>query len=318
MSDWRPGISRAALAARADLMARVRTFFAQREVLEVDTPLLASFTVTDPALEALAVTTGSVLSTSRFLQTSPEFAMKRLLAAGSGPVYQLGKAFRDGEAGRRHNPEFTMLEWYRPGYSLAALIEEVAALVCECLGRQNWYERPYRDLFLEMLDLDPHDATGEELATVASRHMDVTDLTLDRDGWLDLLMSHCVEPRLVDEGLIFVTDYPASQAALAIVEERGGVPVAARFELFVDGMELANGYRELQDSAELERRAARDNRWRRVNGQAPRELDPRLLAAMEAGLPDCSGVALGFDRMLMLLLGADALGDVLPFDWERS
>ena len=318
MSDWRPGISRAVLGERARLLASIRAFFAQRDVLEVDTPVLASFGVTDPAIEPLVVGQGTSPAAARFLQTSPEFAMKRLLADGSGAIYQLGKVFRDGEVGGRHNPEFTMLEWYRPGWKLDELIAEVGELVSACLAWQAWEVCSYRELFLNLLDIDPLTATRESLARAAGERVDTTGLLLDRDGWLDLLMSHCVEPALAGRGMVFVCDYPASQAALARVVERDGVRVAQRFELFAGGMELANGYLELLDPEQLRQRAQADNRRRRQAGQDERQLDPRLVAAMQAGLPDCSGVALGVDRLLMLKLGAATIGEVLPFDWSRS
>lgn len=298
-------------------MARLRSFFAERGVLEVDTPILASFGVTDPAIEPLMVTTGSALSQPRYLQTSPEFAMKRLLASGSGPIYQLGKAFRDGEEGSRHNPEFTMLEWYRPGYTLDELIDEVGELVCACLQHTDWRRYTYRELFLQELALDPFTASKTALATAAGERIDSGQLCMDRDGWLDLLMSHCIEPAL-PSGLVFVVEYPPSQAALARLETHDNSVVAARFELFVDGVELANGYRELLDPQELAERAAMDNARRKDAGQTEHKLDTRLLAAMQSGLPDCSGVALGFDRLLMLELGVDAIGDVLAYNWARS
>jgi lysyl-tRNA synthetase class 2 len=317
MSDWRPGASRAVLTARAQLLAQLRSFFAERGVLEVDTPILASFGITDPAIEPLMVSRGSAVLQPRYLQSSPEFAMKRLLASGSGPIYQLGKAFRDGEEGSRHNPEFTMLEWYRPGYTLDELIDEVGELVCACLQRADWRRYTYRDLFLQELGLDPFTASETALAQAAGERIDTGQLRMDRDGWLDLLMSHCIEPGL-PSGLVFVVEYPASQAALARLETRDDGVVAARFELFVDGVELANGYRELLDPHELRARAATDNVRRKDAGQTEHKLDSRLLAAMQSGLPDCSGVALGFDRLLMLGLGVDTIGDVLAFDWARS
>jgi lysyl-tRNA synthetase class 2 len=315
MTDWRPGAGRVALEARAGLFADIRSFFHDRGVLEVDTPLVASYGVTDPAIEPLRVSSGD--AHPRFLQTSPEFAMKRLLAAGSGPMYQLGKAFRAGEVGPRHNPEFTLLEWYRPGFDLAALIAEVAALVEACLGRSGHAVHSYRELFLGHLGIDPLEADTALLRDYARARIDCGDLELDRDGWLDLLMSHCVEPALAAEGLVFVTDYPPSQAALARTVERDGALVGERFELYVDGLEIANGYRELLDADELARRAVADNRRRAAMGLEPQELDPRLLAAMRAGLPDCSGVALGVDRLLMRKLGASSLDEVQPFGWTR-
>lgn len=317
MSDWRPGATRAALEARGKLLGTVRAFFAQRQVLEVDTPLLARFAVTDPAVEPLTVASSRAHGAPMFLQTSPEFAMKRLLAADSGPIYQLGKAFRDGEVGGRHNPEFTLLEWYRPDFTLEQLIQEVAELVCACLGRGDWKCASYQSLFLELLAVDPWVATTADLRSIAVEHGDVGGMQLDRDGWLDLLMSQIVEPALAAQGLCFVFDYPASQAALARCTDRNGRRVAERFELYVDGVETANGYRELLDVDELVTRAASDNSRRQSAGQELRELDPRLCESMRHGLPDCSGVALGIDRLLMASLGADHLSAVMPFDWPR-
>lgn len=321
MSDWRPGATRAALQARGELFATLRDFFAKRNVLEVDTPALARFSVTDPAIESLVVAPSvppaQRSSSPMFLQSSPEFAMKRLLAAGSGPIYQLGKAFRDGEVGGRHNPEFSLLEWYRPGFTLHQLIEEVAELVCVCLGRDAWQLVSYHQLFDEVLDVDPWQMKASDLQKIAREHLDVGELELDFDGWLDLLMSHVVEPTLAPRGIQFVCDYPASQAALARCVDRGGRQVAERFELYVDGLELANGYQELLDAKVLTERAVSDNERRRVARQESRVLDPRLCAAMESGLPDCSGVALGVDRLLMAQLGVDQLSAVMPFDWTR-
>ncbi len=318
MSDWRPGMDRAALQARARLLSQLREFFTRRGVLEVDTPLLASHGVTDPAIEPLRVFSAPTSSAPPlFLQSSPEFFMKRLLAAGSGDIYQLGPVFRRGEQGSRHNPEFTMLEWYRLGFSLADLIDEVGQLVGPCLGRSSWESATYQELFLDVLDLDPHTAATEALEHAARARLDLGELALDRDGWLDLLMSHCIEPKIAGRGLLFVTAYPASQAALACCTEVDGQAVADRFELYVDGVELANGYRELQDPRELERRADLDNARRRAAGQEERVLDPRLLAALHHGLPSCSGVALGVDRLLMKQLGAERLDDVMPFSAPR-
>ncbi|MDP5052692.1 MAG: EF-P lysine aminoacylase EpmA [Congregibacter sp.] len=318
MDDWRPGGTRAALQARGELLATLRGFFAKRQVLEVDTPIVARYGVTDPAIEPLRVTSCLPGAGALFLQSSPEFAMKRLLAAGSGAIYQLGKVFRDGEVGSRHNPEFTLLEWYRPGFSLEQLIEEVAELVCECLHRDGWNAISYQALFQEQLGIDPWDTSVADLKAVAAARLDVGHLELDYDGWLDLLMSHLVEPALAHRGLQIVYDYPTSQAALARCTLRDGRSVAERFELYVDGIELANGYRELLDATQLIARAERDNARRHTTGQEQRDLDPRLLAAMQAGLPDCSGVALGVDRLLMAQLKADRMSAVLAFDWPKS
>ena len=287
-------------------------------MLEVDTPLLCSSGITDPAIEPLIVSAGDVVAAPRYLQTSPEYAMKRLLAAGSGAIFQLAKAFRDGEAGRRHNPEFTLLEWYRPGFDHHQLMAELAELVQQCIGSRPWSKTSYRQLFEDELGIDPLAADIADLQALARERIDVGSLQGGRDLWLDLLLSHCIEPALARRGMCFVHDYPASQAALARLVEVDGQMVAQRFELYVDGMELANGYFELGSPAEQRRRFEQDNRLRRERGQSERPIDTHLLAALEAGLPDCSGVALGVDRLLMLACGATDIREVLSFDWERS
>jgi lysyl-tRNA synthetase class 2 len=314
---WRPGIPIEAIKSRAALLDKIRQFFSKRDILEVDTPLLCSAGITDPSIEPLVVGRGASLTQPRFLQTSPEYVMKRLLAAGSGPIYQIAKAFRDGEAGPRHNPEFTLLEWYRPGFDHHQLMAEVAELVGHCLGDRATHKFSYRELFVQTLGLDPFTATVEQLAEVARQHIDLGFTSDDKDLWLDLLMSHLVEPELADKGLCFVYDYPESQAALSRVVQSGDVSVGQRFELYVDGMELANGYCELTDAAEQERRFVADNEKRQSLGLEHRPVDTRLLAALAEGLPDCSGVALGVDRLLMMRTGARDIRDVIAFDWER-
>jgi elongation factor P--(R)-beta-lysine ligase len=306
------------LRARATLLAQIRGFFAANDILEVDTPLLCSSGVTDPSIEPLLVERGDSLNHPRYLQTSPEYAMKRLLAQGSGAIYQIARAFRDGEAGARHNPEFTLLEWYRPGFDHHQLMAEVAELVTHCLGERCLLKYSYRQLFQDLLGVDPFTASLAELEAVARRHIDTGALGGDRDVWLDLLMSHLIEPQLVGADSCFVYDYPASQAALARVVEVDGVLVGQRFELYVDGLELANGYFELTEPVEQRRRFELDNLRRREFGQPERPLDEFFLAALEAGLPSCSGVALGVDRLLMLAMGVADIREVLAFDWERS
>ena len=318
MTDWRPSASLDVLRQRASLLAAVRAFFEQRGVWEVDTPQLAAHTVTDPALQALMVERCGASARPRYLQTSPEYAMKRLLAAGSGAIYQIAHAFRDDEQGRWHNPEFTLLEWYRPGFDLDSLMAEVADLVLPLLGRERAQRHRYRDIFLDTLALDPFTATDDELSAAARRCVDTGNMTGGRDLWLDLLMTHAIEPVLAGQGVAFIYDYPASQAALARCRQRDGVEVAGRFELYIDGVELANGFHELADAGEQSRRFASDNRLRRERGLPERDADVYLLSALEAGLPDCSGVALGLDRLLMVMCGAPQLSAVIPFDWQRS
>jgi len=303
---------------RAALLSALRQFFSDRAILEVETPLLCRSGITDPAIEPFVVQNGDSLQQPRFLQTSPEYAMKRLLAAWGEPIFQISKAFRNGEAGSRHNPEFSLLEWYRPGFDHHQLMAEVADLVRICLGERALQKYSYRQLFQDRLQVDPFAATIAELQTIARRHLDPGTLSGDRDLWLDLLMSHVLQPQLGQGTMCFVYDYPVSQAALARVVQADEVSVGQRFELFVDGMELANGYCELTDAAEQRQRFERDNALRRERGQCERPVDELLLAALAHGLPDCSGVALGVDRLLMLATGASHIRDVLAFDWERS
>lgn len=304
---------------RAQLLARLRGFFAQRNILEVETPLLCSSGITDPSIEPFLVPCGDAAGVhTRFLQSSPEYAMKRLLAAFGEPIYQITRAFRSGEAGSRHNPEFSLLEWYRPGFDHHALMDEVEELLRYCLGEQPSQRLSYRQLFLAQLQIDPFTASIAELQECACRHLDPGMLCGDRDLWLDLLMSHVLEPQLGVGAFSFIYDYPASQAALARVVEAGDVCVGQRFEVYVNGLELANGYCELTDSGAQRQRFAHDNAVRRERGQPEHRADEHLLAALAQGLPPCSGVALGLDRLLMLACGASNISEVLTFDWSRS
>jgi lysyl-tRNA synthetase class 2 len=311
MTDWQPSARPEMLQARASLLRDIREFFADREVLEVETPLLAGAPVTDPNLQIFK-------SSGRYLQTSPEYAMKRLLSAGSGPIYQICKAFRQEEAGARHNPEFTMLEWYRPGFGLVELMDEMQSLLTLVLGASPVSRYSYRELFAEFAALDPH---SDSEVLMAQRLADVTELNFvpdSRDTWLELLLTHVVEPQLRDRGTVFVYDFPQSQAALARVRDKGNLRVAERFEVYMGGVELANGYAELTDAKELAWRFERDNETLRARGEPERPVDGRLLKAMRSGMPDCAGVALGLDRLLMLQSGCDDIRQVLSFDWARA
>jgi len=323
-ADWRPTARLEVLTARARVLAAIRGFFERAGVLEVETPALSFAAGTDPALASLSTTyTGPAAphGAALYLHTSPEFAMKRLLAAGSGPIWQLCKVFRDGERGRQHNPEFTLLEWYRPGFGLHELMDEVAALLRRVLGDGLGEERlSYAQAFDRALGIDPHRADIAELRAAALRTGVAGAEALDlpgRDAWLDLLMSHCVEPGLGAAGVSFLHDFPASQAALARVRD-GDPPVAERFEVYVSGVELANGFHELADAAEQRRRFAADNARRRASGLPEMPVDERLLAALAAGLPDCCGVALGVDRLVMLATGAMHIDEVVAFPLERA
>ncbi|WP_047012873.1 EF-P lysine aminoacylase EpmA [Spongiibacter sp. IMCC21906] len=319
MSSWRPTADLDSLKKRAQLLSQLRLFFADKGVMEVETPLLASAPVTDPNIEAIAATRPNGEG-EMYLQTSPEYAMKRLLAAGSGPVYQICKAFRQGERGRRHNPEFTMLEWYRPGLGLTALMDEVAAVISLALGSAPPVEKiSYQQAFINYCGIDPFTAEASRLQEVAEQHLELSFSSEDRDMWLQLLMSTVVEPALKRNAISFIYDFPASQAALAKVEvDASGQAVARRFEAFYGGMELANAYDELQDASEFVRRISLDHQRRDAAGQHRPAIDRQLLKAMQAGLPDCVGVAMGLDRLVMLACGASRIDEVIAFPLERA
>lgn len=307
------------LRRRAEVVRRIREFFAERGVLEVETPLLGAATVTDLHLGSLE-TRCRVGSRSHrlFLQTSPEAAMKRLLAAGSGPIFQVSKAFRDGERGRFHNPEFTLLEWYRPGWDHHALMDEVEALTSAILGKRPARRMTLRRACREAAGVDPStaaDAALRQRCTELGLGTEPAE-SLPREACIDLIVSLAVQPRL-GEGLVFLYDYPTSQAAMARL--RPGQPgVAERFEVFVDGVEIANGYHELTDAAELRGRFERDRRRRCEAGLAVPPIDEKLLAALEHGLPACAGVAVGLDRLVMLEAGASSIGEVMAFTLEGA
>ena len=316
MTHWRPGADHAVQRQRAALLADLRNYFAQHHIMEVETPLLCRAGVSDPALENFEVPCGTE---TRFLQTSPEYAMKRLLAAGSGDIFQICKAFRLEEQGARHNPEYTLLEWYRLGIDHYQLAREVGELVAAVLERPGWQVWSWSALFQEVLGTGAHSASREDLEQLASRRLGDIPSRLERDDLFDLLMSHCVEPEIAGWGIVLVVDYPESQAALARqILDVMGEPCGARFECYVDGIELANGYWECGDAADLRARFAADNRLRETRGQSSRSPDEQLLGALSAGLPSCAGVALGVDRLLALKTGAQDLDAVLSFAWSRS
>jgi len=311
------------LRLRARLLTLIRDFFRQRGVMEVETPVCSRCATTDPAIESLRTTfTGPQAADGLplYLHTSPEFAMKRLLAAGAGPIYQICKVFRDGEAGARHNPEFTLLEWYRPGFDHHRLMDEVEALLLHLAPDSPPARRlSYQALFLQYLQIDPHQASIGDLRRCAEREglVDAGRLQLEtHDAWLDLLLSHYIEPRL-GKGACFVYDYPASQAALARIRP-GSTPLAERFELYLDGVELANGFHELTDAGQQRARFEQECEARKRSGLPAVPMDYRLLQALEQGLPRSAGVALGIDRLLMQLSGASHIGQVLAFSLDRA
>lgn len=319
-STAEPSCSLAALKQRARMLASIREYFAVEGVLEVETPLLCTSTAMDPYLQSFVV---DCQGSPRFLQTSPEFPMKRLLAAGSGSIYQICKAFRVDEVGGRHNPEFTMLEWYRVGWSAEQLQQEVLALVLRVAGLlgRNWAVQQtlsYQALFEQHLGLNPFTAPDADLAAVARKHLGDDLPTLDRLGWLDLLMAQAIEPNM-PQGLQMIVDFPAEQAALAQkAQTTSGHWVAKRFELYLNGVELANGYQELVDAQEQRQRFLDDNRQRLALGLPELPLPEALLSALDKGLPECAGVALGLDRLLMQALMAGDIKEVLSFHFPDA
>lgn len=321
-TQWPPTASLEQLKKRADIMARLRQFFADRGVWEVDTPALSQAAVTDVHLHSFKtslVGPGFADGVSLHLMTSPEFHMKRLLAAGSGPIYQISKAFRNEEAGRYHNPEFTMLEWYRPGFDHHQLMDEMNALLQAVLRCQAATRMSYQVAFESTTGLCPLTADIPQLRALAATQglADITQDETDKDTLLQLLFSVMVEPNIGLQAPVFVYDFPESQAALAKISQ-ADPRVAHRFEVYYQGVELANGFYELQDACEQRRRFEADNQARIARGLAPQPIDTHLLAALEAGLPDCAGVALGVDRLVMLALGCDHIDAVTAFPVSRA
>ena len=332
MSDWRPAANIETLRLRARLYATIRGFFAERDVLEVETPMLSVAGNTDPNIQSFSLTFSGRTDgapRTRWLRTSPEFALKRLLAAGVGDCYELGRVFRDGEAGGRHNPEFTMREWYRVGWDHRRLIDETVALVQAALalvGREARVLRSsYRELYRQRLGLDPFLADEASLRA-ALGDVRIESVGLTRDDWLDLLMTHRLQPMFGADEIHIVHDYPASQCALAKIRCSGDgekspdsePDVAERFEVYLGPLELANGYHELLDAEEQRKRFLRDHEVRRSRGDVLPPVDQRLLAAMQHGLPACAGVALGVERLLMGMLGSAGIADALAFDFARA
>lgn len=319
-AQWRPTASHAALRLRAQSLRAAREFFLARKVLEVETPAMVNAPVSDVNLGSVRVQVPG-RDAPLFLHTSPEYAMKRLLAAGSGDIYQICRVYRGAERGRQHNPEFTMLEWYRLGFSLEDLMREVAELTRELLGDASLTVEfvTYRDAVRRHAGFDPLDADLGVLQNAAQELGLAADhaRAASRDELLDLIVGARVGPALGAKALTFVHRYPASQAALARLDA-DDPRVALRFELYYRGVELANGYHELASGAEQRMRFAADQQVRASRGLPTFTLDAHLLSALDAGLPDCAGVALGFDRVLMLAVGSSNIDDVLAFPVERA
>ena len=319
MDKWQPGASLDTLRRRAAMLSCVREFFEQRSVLEVDVPVMGKATVTDLNIDSIVT---SVVGELGYLQTSPEYFMKRLLASGSGDIYFMGKAFREGEIGIKHNPEFTMLEWYRCGWDDHQLMAEVAELIRLLLRGEkdisiDVNKLSYSDCFFDHLGFDPHGADLRALQLLAAKLASDSWIDETRANCLDLIFSSQVEPYLA-EGITIIYDYPECQAALAqISSNRAGQNVSRRFEAFVNGVEIANGYLELIDAGEQAVRLERDSKARERLKKPAVDIDQKFLAALNSGVPACAGVAIGLDRLLMGALGVDSIDQVLAFSWLR-
>ncbi len=309
---WQPSCDLNALKNRATLLRNIRDFFTTQSVLEVETPLLSNTTISDPHITSLQT---KIFEKIFYLQTSPEFHMKRLLAAGSGSIFQICKAFRADELGRQHNPEFTMLEWYRVGFNAQQLMDEIDALLQELIHIKKAHRYTYQEIFLSSLQIDPLTASVNELQNICSRqNIIVQGLDHDdKDAWLNLLMSHCIEPKLNEHKQpYFIYDFPISQAALA-KQSNTDPRVAERFEVYLHGMELANGFNELTDVIEQRIRFENYLQQRKNLGLEMIPMPENFLAALQHGMPACAGVALGIDRLLMIENDIASIQRVLSF-----
>ncbi|CAA9889582.1 Elongation factor P--(R)-beta-lysine ligase [Candidatus Methylobacter favarea] len=325
MDEWRPACSPAHLHLRAQILQEIRGFFSERSVLEVETPLLCHGIGTDPQLEFFTADYClPPLQQTLFLQTSPEFAMKRLLAAGSGSIYQICKAFRNGESGRFHNPEFTLLEWYRVGFKLPQLMDEIDELAGQLFRPHRSLNAPqrfsYQELFLSCTGLNPLVFSYKEFCAYAvENHLPEAAAICRRDHsvWLDFIFSHKVQPHLGNNALCMVYGYPACQSSLARINQYNP-RITDRVELFFNGIELGNGYYELADPEEQNRRFNEEIIIRQQRKLPAASKDNYLISALQSGLPECSGMAIGLDRLLMALTDSTAIDEVLSFPMRRA
>lgn len=317
---WQPTATVENLRLRAQLIQKIRNFFQARNILEVETPQLAQYGVTDPYMPLIQADNPLDKSHDQwFLQSSPEYAMKRLLSADSGSIFQICKAYRHGEVSRRHNPEFSMLEWYRIGFDDQQLMQEINDLLKE-LFNVDCIQKTYGEVFQDYLNINPYHASINELINCCKQHLDFQMSSDNRDDWLNLLIAEVIEPQLPKETPCFITNYPASQAALAKIAycKNFNTPVAKRFELFWQGIELANGYHELTDYHELKQRLEQEEKTRTHLGHNKSKTDTYLIAAQQHGLPECAGVALGLDRLIMIACNAKSINEVISFSSDRS
>lgn len=325
---WQASASHEILLERALMLRNVRAFFDNRGVIEVETPLLSHYSTTDPHLDSLR---SRFRDQPCYLNTSPEYAMKRLLADWKKPIYQICKAFRDDELGPNHNPEFTMLEWYRPDYDSVKLMAELAELVTNLCRLSKFYlmdkvqfkSLSYQQVFEDFVGINPHQTTSSECYQLAKSNNVEIPLGLGVDDelndWLDWFFMQLVLPAFKKNAFTFLYDYPASQCALAkIAKNKQRILVAKRFELFFGEIELANGFFELTDAAEQLKRFQHENKLRKQTGKAQGKIDENFIAALSSGLPECSGVAMGLDRFLMVLTNTSSIDQVLSFSWDHA
>ena len=327
-ASWWPSASLEQVRQRAELLRGIRDYFYREQVMEVETPMLSRYATVDPHIDSFQASfcpLGTDIKETLYLHTSPEFPMKRLLAAGCSDIYSLGRVFRNGEAGGRHNPEFTMLEWYRLGIDHHQLMDDVTGLISAVMPFKESGRYSYKQLFEQTLGVDPHKASDGELEQLTHDKVDRSLTGLSRNDYLDLLFSTCIEPtlgRCTEVGLegVYVYDYPASMSALSRIQKNAeGQDVAARFELFVNGVELANGYHELAEGVEQQKRFENDQAEREKLGKPVYPYDAHLVDALSQGdFPDCAGVAMGIDRLHMLMAETQSIGDVIPFEFSRA
>jgi len=321
MITWQPTSTRETLKARAKIIRKIRRFFDECGLLEVETPLLSQYSITNQYIQSFEATyyNDSGKSKPYFLQTSPEYAMKRLIATGYGDMYQLCKAFRNhGEVGHEHNPEFTILEWYRLRFDHHQLMDEMDDFLQFILNCKKAKRFSYQELFLHFLKINPFELSADDLKKLAQENnINIEGKGYNWDTWTEILLSHLIEPKLNNEQPIFIYDYPASQAALSKIRE-DNPRVCERFEVYFKGVELANGFHELQNAAEQLNRFKKDQQKRKQANLKHMEIDRRFIAALEHGFPHCSGVAVGIDRLIMLALNAKSISDVIAFNFERA
>jgi len=315
-SNWLPTSSVQTMKQRARILQSIRAFFAQQNVLEVETPIISAAAITDPQLQSFST---QFKSKKYYLHTSPEFYMKRLLCAGSGDIYQLAKVFRGDEIGRYHNPEFTLLEWYRLGFNHHQLMDEIESLLSYLMteNKISFTRLSYRQAFIKQMKIDPLVADVQELKFCAKKYNIETPQGMadEKDMWLDWLMVEKIAPGFAKDSFTFLYDYPASQASLARIDKEDS-RIANRFELFYGELELANGFYELTDASEQAARFENDNKIRKQRQQKPMPVDRYFLNALQAGLPECSGVALGIDRIMMVINKTSHIRDVISFGDE--